>query len=251
MNQYKLREYMAAEPEAKLRYLVARLLHDEIVALHIAPGSRLNVNQIAASLGISRTPVAEAIASLTDIGFVTSHPGQNGSYVLDLSLKDMISLYQVRSAIESEAAALAAYSASDTAVHELTVLAEAFHDRLLIESCGNPYLLESYELLLPKLTMYQSSMVEFIEDRRRGQPLDAERGLQPHLDHCGDPSASSGDGTGGHGRPCQRIPELHLAYRPGRRPVLRRQREIVFRKKTAKDLRHCRSPEILFSLLAY
>ena len=180
MDQYRLREYMAAEPEAKLRDLVARLLHDEIVALHIAPGSRLNVNQIAASLGISRTPVAEAIASLTEIGFVTAHPGQNGSYVLDLSLKDMISLYQVRSAIESEAAALAAYSASDTAVHELTVLADAFHDsvtrrdirgmkdtdmpfhRLLIESCGNPYLLQSYELLLPKLTMYQSSMVEFI-----------------------------------------------------------------------------------------
>ena len=66
MDQYKLREYIAAEPEAKLRDLVARLLHDEIVALRIAPGSRLNVNQIASSLGISRTPVAEAIASLTE-----------------------------------------------------------------------------------------------------------------------------------------------------------------------------------------
>jgi DNA-binding GntR family transcriptional regulator len=180
MDQYKLREYMAAEPEAKLRDQVSKLLYDEIIALRIAPGSRLNVNQIAASLGISRTPVAEAIAHLAEIGFVVTHPGQSGSYVLDLSLMDMISLYQVRSAIESEAAALAAYSASDSAVRELTVLAEAFHDsvtrrdirgmketdmpfhRLLIESCGNPYLLQSYELLLPKLTMYQSSMVEFI-----------------------------------------------------------------------------------------
>ena len=36
-----------------------------------------------------------------------------------------------------------------------------FH-QLLIDSCGNPYLKQSYELLLPKLTMYQSSMVEFI-----------------------------------------------------------------------------------------
>lgn len=180
MDQYKLREYMNAEPEAKLRDLVAKLLHDEIIALRIAPGSRLNVNQIAASLGISRTPVAEAVSSLTDLGFVVTHPGQSGSYVLDLSLKDMISLYQVRSALESEAAALAAYSASDSAVRELADLAEAFHDsvtrrdirgmketdmpfhRLLLESCGNPYLLQSYELLLPKLTMYQSSMVEFI-----------------------------------------------------------------------------------------
>ncbi len=180
MDQYKLKEYMAREPDAKLRDLVASLLYDEIVALRIAPGTRLNVNQIASSLGISRTPVAEAIAKLTDVGFVTTHPGQSGSYVLDLSLTDMISLYQVRSAIESEAAALAAYTASDADVRELTLLAEAFHDsvtrrdirgmketdmpfhRLLIDSCGNPYLKQSYELLLPKLTMYQSSMVEFI-----------------------------------------------------------------------------------------
>ena len=180
MDRYQLREYMAAEPEAKLRDLVSKLIYDEIVALRIAPGARLNVNQIATSLGISRTPVAEAIAKLTDIGVAVTHPGQSGSYVLDLSLTDMISLYQVRSAIESEAAALAAYSADEAAVRELTVLAEAFHDsvtrrdirgmkdtdmpfhRLLIDSCGNPYLKESYELLLPKLTMYQSSMVEFI-----------------------------------------------------------------------------------------
>ncbi len=180
MDKYLLRDYMKAEPEAKLRDQVAKLLYDEIIALRIAPGSRLNVNQIAASLGISRTPVAEAITRLTEIGFAVTHPGQSGSYVLDLSLKDMISLYQVRSAIESEAAALAAYSASDSAVRELTMLAEAFHDsvtrrdtrgmketdmpfhKLLIESCGNPYLLQSYELLLPKLTMYQSSMVEFV-----------------------------------------------------------------------------------------
>lgn len=180
MDKYQLKEYVQAEPEAKLRDMVEKLLYDEIVALRIAPGTRLNVNQIASSLGISRTPVAEAVAHLSEIGFVVTHPGQSGSFVLDLSLKDMISLYQVRSAIESEAAALAAYSASDSAVRELTVLAEAFHDsvtrrdirgmketdmpfhRLLIESCGNPYLLQSYELLLPKLTMYQSSMVEFI-----------------------------------------------------------------------------------------
>ena len=180
MDKYQLKQYVQAEPEAKLRDLVEKLLYDEIVALRIAPGSRLNINQIASSLGISRTPVAEAVAHLSEIGFVVTHPGQSGSYVLDLSLKDMISLYQVRSAIESEAAALAAYSASDSAVRELTMLAEAFHDsvtrrdirgmketdmpfhRLLIESCGNPYLLQSYELLLPKLTMYQSSMVEFI-----------------------------------------------------------------------------------------
>lgn len=180
MDQYKLRESINRNPDAKLRDLVADMLYDEIVALRIRPGAKLNVNQLAASLGVSRTPVAEAIAKLAEVGFVVTHPGQSGYYVLDLSLNDMISLYQVRSAIECEAAALCAHAANDVTVRRLSDLAEAFKDsvirrdlrgmkdtdmpfhRLLIETCGNPYLQQCYELLLPKLTMYQSSMTEFI-----------------------------------------------------------------------------------------
>ena len=83
MDKFKLRRYMDANPDAKLRDLVMKLLYDEIVGLHIPPGTKLNVNQLAASLGISRTPVAEAISNLADIGFVISRPGQSGSFVLD------------------------------------------------------------------------------------------------------------------------------------------------------------------------
>ena len=180
MDKYKLRQYMDANPDAKLRDLVMNLLYDEIVSLKIAPGTKLNVNQIAASLGISRTPVAEAVGSLADIGFVVTHPGQAGNFVLDLSLPDMINLYRVRNAIESEAAALCAYAAEDGVVRELSLLANAFRDsvesrdirgmkdtdmpfhRLIIKSCGNPYIVQSYEQILPKLIMYQASMLEFI-----------------------------------------------------------------------------------------
>ena len=70
MEQYTLRQYMEKNPDAKLRDIVADMLYDEIVSLRIAPGAKLNVNQLASSLGISRTPVAEAIARLTDIGFI-------------------------------------------------------------------------------------------------------------------------------------------------------------------------------------
>ena len=75
-DKYKLKEYIDANPDAKLRDLVMKLLYDEIVGLRITPGSRLNINQIASSLGISRTPVAEAISSLSEIGFVVSKPGR-------------------------------------------------------------------------------------------------------------------------------------------------------------------------------
>ena len=175
-----MKKYMDKNPDAKLRDLVMELLYDEIVALRLVPGSKLNVNQLASSLGISRTPVAEAIGRLAEIGFVVSHPGQSGSFVLDLNLHDMISLYQVRNAIESEAAYLCAHNADDSTVHELSMLADAFRDsvlrrdtrglketdmpfhRLIVNSCGNPYIVKSYEQILPKLVMYQSSMMEFV-----------------------------------------------------------------------------------------
>jgi len=180
MEQYSLQQRIAESPEAKLRDIVTEMLYEAIISLKIAPGTKLNVNQLAMSLGISRTPVAEAIANLTARGFVVSKPGHNGSFVLDLNLVDMTNLYRVRSAIESEAAALCAYTVGEDTLRELSLLADAFKDsvinrdiqgmkdtdlpfhRLIVASCNNPYVRQSYEVILPKLTMYQSSMLNFI-----------------------------------------------------------------------------------------
>ena len=180
MDRYLLQNMITEHPEAKLKDLVMQLLYDEIISLKISPGSKLNVNQIASVMGISRTPVVEAIAGLAEMGFVVGRPDQSGSFVLELSLPDMISLYQVRDAIESEAAFLCAYNADDQTIRELTRLSDAFcdsvtmHDirgmkdtdmpfhRLIIESCGNEYLKRSYIQILPYLTRYQASMLEFI-----------------------------------------------------------------------------------------
>lgn len=180
MDRYTLQKMIEEQPEAKLKDIVMHLLYDEIISLKIAPGTRLNVNQLASSLGISRTPVAEAVAGLAEIGFVVNRSEQSGSFVLELSLPDMISLYQVRNAIESEAAFLCAYNADDAEIRELTQLADAFRDsvtmhdirgmkdtdmpfhRIIIDACGNPYLKRSYDQILPYLTRYQASMMEFI-----------------------------------------------------------------------------------------
>lgn len=180
MEQYLLQQRVAESPDAKLRDIVTDMLYEDIISLKIAPGTKLNVNQLALTLGISRTPVAEAITNLTARGFVVNKPGHSGSYVLDLNLVDMTNLYRVRSAIESEAAALCAYTAGESTLRELTLLAEAFKEsvitrdirgmkdtdlpfhRLIVSSCDNPYVRQSYEVILPKLTMYQSSMLNFI-----------------------------------------------------------------------------------------
>jgi DNA-binding GntR family transcriptional regulator len=69
MNHEKLQKYLDQNPFAKLRDVVAQLLYDEIISLDIIPGTKLNINQIAANLGISRTPVAEAVAQLCERRF--------------------------------------------------------------------------------------------------------------------------------------------------------------------------------------
>ena len=182
MEQYRLKQYMMQYPNEKLKDIVSRMLYDDIINLRIPPGTKLNINQIATELGISRTPVADAVAHLTDIGFVVSRENASGSFVLSLDIDDMIKLYQVRDAIESEAASLCAHNMDEQTIYRLNALAEAFREsvrkrdvrgmkdtdmpfhRLIIDSCGNPYIADSYEHLLPKLTMYQSSMLNFIGD---------------------------------------------------------------------------------------
>ena len=180
MDRYELQRMIEQQPDAKLKDLVMKLLYDDIISLSIKPGTKLNVNAIASSLGISRTPVAEAIAGLVELGFAVGRADQAGTFVLELSLPDMISLYQVRNAVESEAAFLCAYNADDGVIRNLTALADAFRDsvtmhdirgmkdtdmpfhRIIIDACGNGYLKRSYEQILPYLIRYQASMLEFI-----------------------------------------------------------------------------------------
>ena len=180
MNSADLQIYLDKNPNRKLRDTVAEMLYDEIVSLRIMPGSKLNVNSIASNLGISRTPVAEAILSLNERGFVTTKPDANGYYVIDLSMRDMIDLYDLRASLECEAAALCAMHASESTIRELERLAYKFKEHviagntagmiatdlpfhmLIIQSCGNIYVQKCYDLLLPNLTMYQSSMISII-----------------------------------------------------------------------------------------
>ena len=162
MNREKLESYLEKNPFAKLSDVVTQILYDEIVVLDVPPASKLNINQIATDLGISRTPVVEAINRLQAIGFVEQRPRSSGFYVTDMNMRDMIDLYNARTAIECEAAALCAENASTDAVSQLDNLAAEFKKavprldgirlketdmpfhKLLVESCGNKYLIRSY-----------------------------------------------------------------------------------------------------------
>ncbi|MBE3599575.1 MAG: GntR family transcriptional regulator [Limnochordaceae bacterium] len=95
-----------------LRELVFEALREAIISGALPPGERLMEVQLADELGVSRTPVREAIRKLEHDGFVVMIP-RKGAYVADISLKDVAEIFDVRKALEALAAQLAAERASD------------------------------------------------------------------------------------------------------------------------------------------
>lgn len=84
----------------------SRLL-DAILRGEIALDVPLSERRLAESLGIGRTPVREAIKDLVREGVLEAHPTR-GTFVRQLTLRDVQEIYQVRYAIEGLAAFLAA-----------------------------------------------------------------------------------------------------------------------------------------------
>lgn len=73
----------------------------------LAPSAPLSEQQLAASLQLSRTPVREAIKRLEKERLVYSVPNR-GTFVAELSARDVFEIYQVRERLESLAARIAA-----------------------------------------------------------------------------------------------------------------------------------------------
>ena len=82
-------------------------LKAEILGNRLAPGFQTTEPEIAARLGMSRTPVREALIRLQNEGLVRLHP-RRGFYVLPVSPDDMRDIYQLLIMLEPEAAAAVA-----------------------------------------------------------------------------------------------------------------------------------------------
>ena len=74
---------------------------------HLPPGARLSEPELAELLGVSRTPVREALMRLAQEGLVELLPGR-GARVRELTPEEVHEVYVVRAALEAEAARLAA-----------------------------------------------------------------------------------------------------------------------------------------------
>ncbi|MBB4020205.1 DNA-binding GntR family transcriptional regulator [Chelatococcus caeni] len=113
----------ADRPEAgpeEARPIARRTLHDEVVTRirdmitegQLAPGARVHEGQLGAALGISRTPLREALKFLAREGLIELVPSR-GAIVRRFSPKDVYDMLSVLATLEAEAGRLACANASD------------------------------------------------------------------------------------------------------------------------------------------
>jgi GntR family transcriptional regulator, rspAB operon transcriptional repressor len=83
------------------------LLHEDILGWKLAPGTVLGEADVSQQFGLSRTPIREALRRLEREKLVQIRPGR-GAVVTEISLDSIAQLFQMREAIETYAARLAA-----------------------------------------------------------------------------------------------------------------------------------------------
>ncbi|NLX63929.1 MAG: GntR family transcriptional regulator [Clostridiaceae bacterium] len=90
-----------------LRDVIFETLRKAIISGDIKPGERLMEVSLANQMGVSRTPVREAIRRLEAEGLVTMTP-RKGTHVAELSVKDIMDVLEVRTVLDKLATNLAA-----------------------------------------------------------------------------------------------------------------------------------------------
>ena len=160
-----------------LRDVVFNTLRDAILTGKLVPGERLMENQLAEKLGVSRTPVREALRMLELENLVELVP-RKGAQVLDMSEKDIPNILEVRSALEGLATSLACKkmtkedlqqlksmevdfekAVADNDVEHFVDIDEDFHD-LIFAATENDKLISIFRNLRIQLYRYRMAQAK-------------------------------------------------------------------------------------------
>ena len=110
-----------------LRELVFTTLRQAILKGEIQPGERLMEIQLAEKMGVSRTPIREAIRKLANEGLVTMIP-RKGAIVAGISEKMLMDVLQVRMTLEKMAYECAFKYITDEQIEELKETEKEFEE---------------------------------------------------------------------------------------------------------------------------
>lgn len=114
----------SGEPIARRVY---RVLRQAIVTMQFSPGQALSEQEIADQLGVSRQPVREAFIKLSEAGLLTIRP-QRGSFVVKISVKQVLDARFVREAVETAVVRKACETITPAGIAELRDLLKAQWD---------------------------------------------------------------------------------------------------------------------------
>lgn len=115
---YNLKLELTQDNYLPLRELVFNTIKSAILSGKLSPGERLLENHIAETLGVSRTPVREALRMLKTENLVELIP-RKGAQVLEMSKKDIKNVLEVRSALEALAVSLACVRMTNEEIERL------------------------------------------------------------------------------------------------------------------------------------
>jgi len=145
-----------------------QLLRNEIFQGTVAPGASLDQEAIATRLGLSTTPVREALRRLESEKLVISRSHRD-TIVAPVSLELLENTYAVRLSLDPMAVGLAAAAASDEALARIEslctqptdedpvadLLSNRIMHRAIYAACGNPTLVEILDMLWDRSDRYR------------------------------------------------------------------------------------------------
>jgi len=106
-----------------LRDRIYQLLKKYIIEGELQEGAKITEAEISKQIGVSKTPVREAISRLVIEGLITLHPNKRMT-ITKISAKDVIEVYQLRKVLCSLAAELLADKITDDEIKELNKIFE-------------------------------------------------------------------------------------------------------------------------------
>ena len=104
-------------------------LRERITTGQLAPGSVVSEAALAKDLGLSRTPIGEALRRLSHEGLVEQVP-RYGTIVREVSSNELVELFEIREALEGMAASKAAERISPEALGELRSLCDSIESEV-------------------------------------------------------------------------------------------------------------------------
>ncbi|HEY1541820.1 MAG TPA: GntR family transcriptional regulator [Xanthobacteraceae bacterium] len=161
--------------------LVYRSLRDAIWEGRIGRGERLREEEIARTLGVSRTPVREALQRLQQRGLLVNRLGR-GLTAAELSKREVIELYAMREILESSAARFAAQHATGPEIEilyglqrelsaapdealRLVTLNRRFH-QAIYDAAHNQYLTQALDALHDSMALLHATTFRAPQRRR-------------------------------------------------------------------------------------